>query len=93
MAGKNGSGVHEHRRHVQSSRRHQHAGQRLIAAGEGDHAVEPFRFDNRLDRVRDDLATDQREVHALMPHRDAVRDRDGSEFQWVATGGVDAVLG
>ena len=28
-----------------------------------------------------------------MPHRDAVGDRDGSEFQWIAAGGVDALLG
>ena len=49
VAGKDGAGVHEHRRHVESSRRHQHARQRLIAPSEGHHAVESFRFDNRLD--------------------------------------------
>ena len=35
---------------------------------------------------------DQREVHALVAHRDAVGHRDGAELQRVAAGRVDAVL-
>ena len=46
-----------------------------------------------LDRVGDDLARDEREVHALVAHRDAVGDRDRAELQRVAAAGVHALLG
>jgi hypothetical protein len=46
-----------------------------------------------LDGVRDDLAGHQRVVHAAVPHRDAVRDRDGAELEREAVGAADADLG
>ena len=67
-------------------------GQRLVAAGEQHRAVEPLGHHHRLDRVGDHLAGDQREVHALVAHRDAVGDRDGAELERVAAGRVHAVL-
>ena len=86
-------GVDEHRRHVQAGGGHQHAGQRLVAAGERDHPVEALGLHDGLDGVGDDLAAHQREVHALVAHRDAVGDRDGAELQRVAAAGVHALLG
>ena len=75
--------VHEHRGHVQPRRGHQHAGQALVAAGEEDGTVEPFRLHHRLHRVGDDLSADQRLVHADVAHRDAVRHRDRAELHRV----------
>ena len=47
---------------------------------------------DRLDGVRDDVAAHEREVHALVAHRDAVGHRDRAELERVAAGGVHAVL-
>ena len=48
---------------------------RLVAADEADDAVEVVAAGHELDRVRDDLAADERAAHARRAHRDAVRDR------------------
>ena len=92
LTGHGRAGVEEDTGQVESRRRHQHPRERLVAACEQHRAVEPLRHHHRLDRVRDDLAADQREVHALVAHRDAVGDRDRPELQWIAATGVHAVL-
>ena len=38
LAGQDRAAVHEHGRHVEAQHRHHHAGQRLVAAGDADHA-------------------------------------------------------
>ena len=48
--------------------------------------------DCQLDRVGDHLAADQRRLHPLGPHGDAVGDRDGGELQGDAAGGADPLL-
>ncbi len=58
------AGVEEHRGDVEPGGGHQHAGQRLVAAGQQHGAVESLGAEHRLDRVGDDLAGDQRVVHA-----------------------------
>ena len=55
-------------------------------------AVEQVAAGDQLDRVGDDLAADQRGLHALAAHRDAVGDRDGVELERRAAGLADAVL-
>ena len=92
-AGRDRAGVEEDGCQVQPRGGHQHPGQRLVASGEQHGAVEPLGLHDDLDRVGDDLAADQREVHALVPHRDAVGHRDGAELQRVAAAGVHALLG
>ena len=87
------AGVEEDGGEVEPRRGHQHAGQRLVAAGQQHRAVEALGHHDGLDRVGDDLARDEREVHALVAHRDAVGDRDRAELQRVAAGRVHALLG
>ena len=55
-------------------------GQRLVAAGEADQRVVAMAAHRQLDGVGDDLAADQRGLHARMAHRDAVGDGDGGEL-------------
>jgi len=54
-AGQDRAAVQEHRREVETSRGHEHAGKALVAAGERDERVKAFRVHDALDRVGDDL--------------------------------------
>ncbi|MCV7207617.1 hypothetical protein [Mycolicibacterium canariasense] len=83
-AGHDRTVVEEHARQVQPGRGHQHAGNRLVAAGQQHGAVQALGLHDGLDAVGDDLPRHQREVHALVAHGDAVGHRDGAEFQRVA---------
>ena len=73
--------VEEDAGQVEPGRGHEHAGQGLVAAGQGDQAVEPLGVHDRLHRVGDDLAADQRGPHALVAHGDAVGHGDGHELE------------
>ena len=77
--------VHEDRRQVQAQHRHHHAGQRLVAAGEGHQRVVGMAAHHRLDAVGDDFARYQRVAHAGVVHRHRVRDRDRGEIERHAT--------
>ena len=92
VPGQDRAGVDEHRSQVQPGGGHQHPGQALVAAGEQHGAVEAFGLHDRLHRVGDDLAADQRVVHADVAHRDAVGDRDRAELHRVAARPVHALL-
>jgi hypothetical protein len=87
------TGVEEDGGDVESRRCHQHRRLGFVAAGQQDTAVEPFRSEDRLDRVGDDLPGDQRVVHSVVAHRDPVRDGDGPELHGKSAGGVHALLG
>ena len=52
LAGHDRPGVQEHRGEVEPRGGHQHAGQRLVAAGEQHRAVEPLGHHHRLDASR-----------------------------------------
>ena len=91
-AGQDRAAVDEHRRHVEPAHRHHHARQALVAAGERDQRVVAVAAHGQFDRIGDDLAADQRGLHALMAHGDAVGHRDGGEFPRRAPGRGDAVL-
>ncbi|QEM44368.1 hypothetical protein FZ046_05850 [Mycolicibacterium grossiae] len=84
--------VEEDVREVEPRGRHQHAGDRLVAAGEQHGAVEALGLHHGLDAVGDDLAGHQGEVHALVAHRDAVGHGDGAELQRITAAGVHAGL-
>jgi hypothetical protein len=71
---------------------HEHARQRLVAAGEQHGAIQPLGLHDDLDRVRDDLAADEGEVHSLVPHADAVGNRDGAKLQRVPAARVHALF-
>src|SRR3712207_8594825 len=46
-------------------RSHHRAWNRLVAAGQRDHAVEQMAARHQLDRVRDHLTADERGLHSL----------------------------
>jgi hypothetical protein len=48
---------------------------------------------HRFDRIRDQLAAHQRELHALVIHADAIGHRDGGELTRRAAGRLHAFLG
>ena len=68
------------RRQVQTRHRHQHGRLALVAAGDTHQSVEPLGVHHQLHRIGDHLAADQRRLHALVAHRDAVGDRDRREL-------------
>ena len=92
LPGHDRAGVEEDAGQVEPRGGHEHPGQRLVAPGEEHRTVETLGHHHGLDRVSDDLAADEREVHALVAHRDAVGDRDGAELEGEATARVHAVL-
>ena len=72
--------------------RHHHAGQGLVAAGEADQRVVAMAAHGELDGIGDAFARDQRGLHALVAHGDAVGHGDGAEFARRAAGGGNAAL-
>ena len=78
--------------HVEPQQGHCGAGDGLIAGNQRDDAVKHVAADQELDRVRDHFAADQRGLHALGAHGDAIGDGDGIEFHGGAAGGADALL-
>ena len=91
-AGQDRAAIDEHRRHVQAQHGHHHAGQRLVAAGKPHQPIIAVAAHGDLDRVRDHLTRDQRGLHALVAHGEAVRHGDGAEFARGAVGGGDTLL-
>ena len=75
---------------VEPTEHHRHRRDRLVAAREGDDAVEQVAAGHQLDRVRDQLTADERCLHALGSRGDAVVDRHGVDFDRRAAGGTDA---
>src|SRR3546814_19257912 len=71
---------------------HHHAGQRLVAAGEADQRVVAVAAHGELDGVGDEVAADQRRLHALVAHGDAVGHGDGAELSRGAGGRLPAAL-
>jgi hypothetical protein len=90
-AGQDGAAVDEDAGAVEARHGHDAAGHVLVAAADGDEAVEALAADDGLDGVGDDLAGDERVLHALGAHADAVGDGDGVEDDGLAAGGVDAL--
>ncbi len=93
LAGHDRAAIEEHARHVEPQHRHHHAGQALVAAGDADQRVVAMAAHGEFDGIGNHLARDQRGLHALMAHRDAVGDGDGAEFARRAACFLDALLG
>jgi hypothetical protein len=91
-AGEDGASVEEEAGDVEAGHRHEHAGEALVATGEADERVVAVRADHELDRVGDHLAGDERGLHALVAHGDAVAHRDGDELPRGTACLVDARL-
>ena len=80
LAGFHRAAGHEDRRDVETQRGHQHAGGDLVAVRNADHGVGAMGVDHVFYAIGDEFARRQRIEHAVMPHGDAVIDRDGVEF-------------
>jgi hypothetical protein len=66
---------------VQAQERHARGRNRLVAGDERDDRIETVAARDQFDRIGDHLAADERGLHPLGAHRDAVADRDGVEFE------------
>ena len=84
--------VDEDRGHVEAQHRHHHAGQRLVAAGEADERVVAVAAHGEFDRVGDEVARDERGLHALVTHGDAVGHGDRAKLARCARRRGDALL-
>ena len=80
LAGLHRSAGDEHRRDVETHRRHQHAGRDLVAVRDAHQRVGAMGVGHVFDAVGDELARRQRIEHAVVAHGDAVIDGDGVEF-------------
>ena len=92
-AGQRAAAIDEDRRHVAADHSHHHAGQRLVATAEADQRIIGQAVNDGFDRIRDQFARQQRELHALVVHADAIGHRNGGKFPWRTAGLGDAGLG
>ena len=91
-AGQNRAAVEDDARNVEPQQRHGGAGDGLVAGHQRHDAVEHVAARHQLDGIGDHFAADQRGLHALGAHGDAVADGDGVELHGRAAGGADAFL-
>ncbi len=80
LAGSDGAAVEHEAGDIEAAERHDGGGHVLVATGDADEAVEGVAARDELDGVGDDFARDQRGLHALGAHGDAVGDGDGVEL-------------
>ena len=78
-ARKDRSAIDEDRWHIEPQHRHHHAGERLVTARKGHQRVVAMPAHRQLDRIRNDFTADERGLHPLMAHGDAVGHGDGVE--------------
>ena len=79
-------------RDVEAGGGHEQAGHVLVAGGHHHEAVERMRRGHRLDAVGDELARNERILHALVAHRQTVADGDGREDDGHTAAQGDALL-
>ena len=92
VAGGDAAAVEHEAGDVEAGERHDAGGHVLVAAGDADEAVEAVAAGDEFDAVGDDFAADERGLHALRAHGDAVVDGDGVELHGHAAGLADALL-
>src|SRR5207302_9547517 len=91
-AGHDRAAVQQDRRPVDADHRHRRCWDRLVTRAEADERVEHVTTSYELDRVRDDLAADERCLHPLAAHGYAIRDGDRVELHRVGAGTSNARL-
>ena len=92
VAGGDGAAVEHEAGDVEAGEGHDGAGHVFVAAGDADEAVEGVGAGDEFDGVGDEVAGDERGLHALRAHGDAVVDGDGVELHGRAAGFADALL-
>ena len=85
-AGEDGAAVDEDGGAVEARDGDHAAGHVLVAAADGNQAVEELAAHDGLDGVGDDFAGDEGILHALRAHGDAVGDGDGIKDERLAAG-------
>ena len=91
-AGHHRAAGNDHRGQIQAARRHQHAGNDLVAVRDEHHAVKAVGHGHRLAAVRNQFAGREGILHANVAHRNAVAHADGRELDRHAARQTDAVL-
>jgi len=91
-AGHDGPAVKRKRREIEAGESHHRAGNRLIAAADGDHRVKHVRTHEKLDGIGNHLARNERALHTFGAHGDSVGDRDGVKFDGSAARGAHTFL-
>ena len=84
--------VEDQAKDIETGEGHRGARDRLVAADEADDAVEQVAADHELDGSAITSRETRAGLHALGPHRDAVRDGDRVELHRRAAAGPDALL-
>ena len=92
MTGEHGAARHKGRGDVEASGGHEQARNVLVAVRHHDKGVETMGERHGLGGVSDEVARDERVLHADMAHGDAVAHGDGREDDRGATGHGDAHL-
>ena len=92
VAGHNRAAVENDAGHVETQQRHGRAGNGFVASDQRHDAVEHVAARHQFDGVGDHFAADQRRLHALGAHGDAVADGDGVELHRRAAGCANALL-
>src|ERR1700756_3326526 len=85
-----GAAVKNESGNIESSERHNAAGNRLVAANENDQCVEKISARYQLNGIGNDFTAYERGAHALGAHGDAVGDGYGIELQRGSARGADA---
>ncbi len=92
LAGHDRPAIEQHRRNVHPRQAHRSARNRLIASDDRHQRIEHVPVRRQLNRVGDDFTANERRLHALRAHRDAVRDRDRVELHRRSAGVTHALL-
>ena len=86
MTGEHRASGDEDRRDIYPCRSHQKAGHVLIAVGNADHCVKLMGKSHALGGIRDQVPCHKGILHADMPHRYTVANRNGREYHGHSAG-------
>ena len=92
LARRDRSAVQHHAGNIETTQSHDDAGHIFVAAADADKSVEKIAAGDQFDRVGDHLARNQRSLHTLRAHRDAVGNGDGVELHRRTAGFSNAFL-
>src|SRR5690606_17256573 len=92
LAGQDAAAVEEDGRHVDPGQADDGPRDGLVAGADGDDGIEGVAGRRQFDGVGDQLAADQRGLHALVAHADGVIDRHRVELQGRAPGVAHTLL-
>lgn len=92
MTGKHGAAGNENRRNVHAQGAEHHARNNLVAIGNAHGSIELMALNSAFEAVGDSFAGNERVMHAIMVHGNAVAHADGGNFERNATGHINAGL-